>query len=207
MEPTRLPLFPLPIVLFPGTLVPLHIFEQRYRDMVADVLDKDKRFGLLYHDPDESGPFLTEEGRVGTVAVIKRHQPLPDGRSMILVRGEERFRIHDEVESDALYYEALVGPYEDKTGEIDPAAMVARRKRSLALFKNILQTQPHVPETMPSFSVKRELSFRLAGLVRMDPFWQRELLELRDESARLDRLDPVFQAGIERWWADGGLEA
>ena len=78
---------------------------------------------------------------------------------------------------------------------------------SLALFKNILQTQPHVPEAMPTFSVKRELSFRLAAVVRMDPFWQRELLELTDEQERLDRLDPVFQAGIDRWWEDKGMEA
>ena len=77
---------------------------------------------------------------------------------------------------------------------------MGRRKRSLSLFKNILQTLPHVPDGLPPFSVKRELSFRLAAVVRMDPFWQRELLELRDELARLDRLDPVFQAGIERWW-------
>ncbi len=207
MEPSRIPLFPLPMVLFPGTLVPLHIFEQRYRDMVSDVLEGEKRFGLLYHDPDESGPFMNETGRVGTVALIRRHQPLPDGRSMILVKGEDRFRIEEEVTGDALYYEAVVAPYEDHPPASDPAALVARRKRSLALFKNILQTQPHVPDALPSFSVKRELSFRLAGVVRMDPFWQKELLELRNEADRLDRLDPVFQAGIERWWAGGGTEA
>jgi ATP-dependent Lon protease len=98
MDAQRLPLFPLPIVLFPGTLIPLHIFEPRYRDMVADVLETDRRFGLIYHDPDRQGPFLSEEGRVGTVARIRRHQPLPDGRSLILVRGLERFRIESEAE-------------------------------------------------------------------------------------------------------------
>jgi Lon protease-like protein len=174
--------------------------------MVADVLEGDKRFGVLYHDPDESGPFMNEPGRIGTVAEIRRHQPLADGRSMIMVRGAERFEIHSEVTSEALYFEALVMPLEDAPAA-DQAALVARRKRSLALFKNILQTMPHVPEAMPAFSVKRELSFRLAAAVRMDPFWQRELLELRNESDRLDRLDPVFQAGIERWWEKKGNEA
>ena len=85
MESFRIPLFPLPMVLFPGTLVPLHIFEPRYREMVRDVMEGEKRFGLLYHDPDESGPFMNEEGQLGTVAEIRRHQPLPDGRSMLLV--------------------------------------------------------------------------------------------------------------------------
>ncbi len=206
MEPFRIPLFPLPMVLFPGTVVPLHIFEARYRQMVAHVMERDKQFGLLYHDPDESGPFLNEEGRIGTLALIRRHQPLPDGRSMILVRGMERFSIAGEVQGDSLYYEAMVVPYED-TPPSDPEKLQARRKRSLTLFKNVLQTVPHVPDAMPAFSVKKELSFRLAAVVRMDPFWKRELLQIQDEAARLDRLDPVFQAGIKRWWADKGSQA
>ena len=206
-EPYRLPLFPLPMVLFPETLVPLHIFEPRYRQMVSDVLERDKRFGILYHDPDESGPFMNESGRVGTVALIRKHQPLPDGRSMILVKGSERFQTHQEVASDAQYYEALVRPYADEPLPETVSGLVARRKRSLALFKNVLQTQPHVPDALPSFSVKREISFRLAAVVRMDPFWQQELLELREEEARLNRLDPIFQAGIERWWTEKGPEA
>ena len=206
MEKTTLPLFPLSMVLFPGTVVPLHIFEPRYRQMVTDVLNGDKRFGLIYHDPDEQGPFMNEPGRVGTVAVIRRYQPLPDGRSMIMVRGMDRFQTVAEVEGETLYYQAEVGPYEDLPHP-DPKVLVARRKRSLGLFKNILQTLSHVPEALPTFSVRRELSFRLAAVVRMDPFWQRELLEIQDETARLDRLDPVFQAGIERWWENKGKEA
>ena len=92
MNTSTLPLFPLSLVLFPGTVVPLHIFEPRYRQMVTDILEGDRRFGLLYHDPDEHGPFMNEPGRVGTVAVIRRYQPLPDGRSMIMVRGLDRFK-------------------------------------------------------------------------------------------------------------------
>jgi len=206
MSSFLLPLFPLPMVLFPGTLVPLHIFEPRYRQMVADVMEKESRFGLLYHDPDERGPFLNEPDRIGTVAEIKRYQPLPEGRSMILVKGLDRFRIVAEVDGATPYYQATVEVVEDKPVE-NRADLIARRKRSLALFKNVLQTQPHVPDAMPDFSVKRELSYRLAATVRMDPFWQQELLELRDEAERLSRLDPVFQAGIERWWDPRGNQA
>ena len=83
-----LPLFPLPVVLFPGAPMPLHIFEARYRRMVGRCLEFDKRFGLLHHDSDEDGPFLNEAGQVGTVAVIEEFQPLSDGRSLVLVRGE-----------------------------------------------------------------------------------------------------------------------
>jgi ATP-dependent Lon protease len=206
MELFRLPLFPLPLVLFPGTVIPLHIFEPRYREMVSQIMETDKRFGLLYHDSDEAGPFLNEKGRIGTVAEIRRHQLLPDGRSMILVRGVHRFSTIEEVAGETLYYQARVEEYEDVPQE-DQKLLRMRRKRSLTLFKNILQTLPHVPAAMPTFSVKRELSFRLAAVVRMDPFWQRELLELTNELHRLDRLDPVFQAGIERWWEHKGNEA
>lgn len=206
MTETSLPLFPLPMVLFPGTVAPLHVFEPRYRQLVSHVLGSDRRFGLIYHDPDESGPFLNEPGRVGTVAVIRRHQPLPDGRSLITVRGAERFEIQKETQGDALYFQAKVRPYEDDPVS-DSGQLVLRRKRSLALFRNILQTLPHAPEALPSLSVRRELSFPLAGVVRMDPFWQRELLEMKDEASRLDRLDPVFQARIERWWEQKGNEA
>lgn len=205
MDKKPIPLFPLAMVLFPGTVVPLHIFEPRYRQMVSDVMAGDRRFGLLYHDSDEAGPFMNEPGQVGTIAEIRKYQELPDGRSMILVRGVERFQIAEEYQGDRLYYQARVRPFEDEPTDVAP--LIVRRKRSLALFKNILQTTPHVPAAMPSFSTKRELSFRLAAVVRMDPFWQREFLELRDESARLDRLDPVFQAGIERWWEHKGNEA
>jgi Lon protease-like protein len=193
------------MVLFPGTVVPLHIFEPRYRQMVSEIMEGDRRFGLLYHDSDEAGPFLNEAGRVGTIAEIRRHQPLQDGRSMILVRGVRRFQIGEEFVGDKPYYQAVPAPYEDEPTE--KSELVLRRRRSLVLFKNILQTLPHVPAAMPNFSTKKELSFRLAAVVRMDPFWQRELLEIRNEAERLDRLDPVFQAGIERWWEHKGNEA
>jgi Lon protease-like protein len=206
MDARRLPLFPLPVVLFPGTLIPLHIFEPRYRDMVADVMKTDGSFGLVYHDPDRQGPFMNEEGRIGTVAKIRRHQPLTEGRSLILVRGVERFRIQSEAEGPALYYEAFVTKVQDDP-PADPEALRARRKSSLALFRSVLHTMPHVPEALPRFDVQDELSFKLAATLRMDPFWQQELLELRDEDLRLSRLEPLFRAGIQRWWDDWQAKA
>ena len=92
----RLPLFVLPTVLFPGALLPLHVFEPRYRQMAARCLETDKRFGVLYHDGERWGPFALREGGIGCVAEIVRFQPLPDGRSLLLTQGLERFRIVDE---------------------------------------------------------------------------------------------------------------
>ena len=133
---TRLPVFPLPTVLLPGTQMPLHIFEQRYRDMVRDVLEGDRRFGLVYHDWDLQGPFLCEEGTVGCTAELSQHEALEDGRSLIVVDGGPRFAIVDGIESGALYFEALVRPFTDE-GE---AATPGRRQCSLGLCEAVLHT-------------------------------------------------------------------
>jgi Lon protease-like protein len=187
-------------------MVPLHIFEARYREMLSRIMEGNHRFGILFHDPDESGPFMNEPGSVGTVARVARHQPLPDGRSLILVRGLHRFRIEEEVRAGAPYYEARVSPLLDLPPR-DPLALVDRRRRSLALLETLLKKLPHVPNPLPSFDVDSEISFRLAAVVRMDAGWKQELLEMRDEVARLDRLDPVLRVGVDRWWEEGGSEA
>ena len=206
MNEKPLPLFPLPLILFPGTLMPLHIFEERYRRMVADLQEGDGEFGILWHDPDEHGPFMNERGRVGTVARIRRHQPLPDGRSLILVRGVERFSIVQEVQGETPYYQARVKPYEDLPAS-NPEALQERRTRALELFRTVLKGTPHAPEALPDFRVDEEISFKLAAAVRMDPFWQQELLESTDEVERLTRLTPVLQVGLERWWEEEGPQA
>lgn len=194
----RLPLFPLPAVLFPGARIPLHIFEPRYRRMVGRCLEFDRRFGLLYHDPDLRGPFLMEEGRVGTVAEIEEFRILPDGRSLIVAGGRERFSIREGIESEEPYYEGVVLDYHDpETAE--NGGMVDRRRRSLALFREVvegLDERPD-PERLPELDPRREVSFRLAPTIQIDPRWQQSLLELRDEEERLDRLDTVFELAME----------
>lgn len=191
----RLPLFPLPVVLLPGASMPLHVFEPRYREMVADCLGADRRFGLVYHDWDQQGPFLFEEGRVGCVAVIHEHEALDDGRSLIGVRGVERFSIVDGIESKSRYYEALVTPYPDTKGVADEF-LTARRQESIRLFHAVLASLAERPEQLPELRPDRETSFRLAQTIAVDPPWHQQLLELRDETARLNELDRVFQAAL-----------
>ena len=86
--PFRLPIFPLGVVLFPGTPLPLHIFEPRYRQMLADCLAGDRRFGITPAGTDDE---LPEPGTVGCIAEVRVNQELPDGRSNIVVLGGERF--------------------------------------------------------------------------------------------------------------------
>src|SRR5436190_11566243 len=99
-----LPLFPLPnVVLFPNVFLPLHIFEPRYRELVADALAGDRIIGMVLLRPGFENNY---EGRpaiydVGCAGVITHSQPLADGRYDIVLRGMEKFRVTAEDHSRA----------------------------------------------------------------------------------------------------------
>src|SRR3989442_1916377 len=89
----ELPIFPLPIVLSPGAPQPLHVFEPRYRQLLADCLAADRRFGIAYvpAERDAGVEPLPRPGDVGCVAVIRNTQGLPDGRANLLTLGGRPF--------------------------------------------------------------------------------------------------------------------
>jgi uncharacterized protein len=109
-EVATLPLFPLPnVVLFPGVLLPLHVFEPRYRALVADALEGDRRFGMALLRPGWEADY---EGRppifaIGCSGVIVHAVRLDDGRYNIIVRGLDRFRVVDETH-DRQYRRAVI---------------------------------------------------------------------------------------------------
>jgi Lon protease-like protein len=88
-----LPLFPLNTVLFPGQVLPLHIFEPRYREMIADCLASDRTFGVVFIREGSEVGDTSIPHQVGTTAVIQEVEHLPDGRMNILTLGQERFRL------------------------------------------------------------------------------------------------------------------
>ena len=109
--PSQLRIFPLSeVVLFPDTLLPLHIFEPRYRKMLADSLATDRLIGMvLLKDPDADPPSVYGVGCAGTIV---EHKPFADGRSLVVLKGTVKFRIRREldvgepyrvVEAQALY--------------------------------------------------------------------------------------------------------
>jgi len=109
--PEVIPIFPLPgTVLVPGEVLPLHIFEPRYRDMVRDALASHKVFGMVEALPatpteDAGSAALREFGCVGFIA---HHQQLPDGRYMLWLLGLERFHIEEEIDAATLYRQVRV---------------------------------------------------------------------------------------------------
>ncbi|HYC00802.1 MAG TPA: LON peptidase substrate-binding domain-containing protein [Candidatus Limnocylindrales bacterium] len=100
--PEHIPIFPLSeVVLFPDTMLPLHIFEPRYRKMLADALDGDRVIGMvLIKDPDADPPAVYPVGCAGTII---EHKPFADGRSMIVLQGTVKFRIRRELDADEPY--------------------------------------------------------------------------------------------------------
>src|SRR2546427_1241363 len=115
----ELPFFPLPIVLSPGAPQPLHVFEPRYRQLLADCLAADRRFGIAYvpAERDAGVEPLPRPGDVGCVAVIRNTQGLPDGRSNVLTVGERRFVLIDWVSSEGPYRFAQGEEFDDEPVE------------------------------------------------------------------------------------------
>ena len=109
----RLPLFPLPLVMLPNEILPLHIFEERYQQMLSDVEDSHKMFGVVYFEPMEDFIERPASGAVGCVAEIRDSETMPDGRSNIVTIGVVRFRLIDYIDEGEPYLVGDVAYFED----------------------------------------------------------------------------------------------
>jgi len=179
MRPERIPLFPLNVVLFPGEQLPLHIFEPRYRRMVRECLDAKAPFGMLLALPNGVV-------RVGCTAeileVVKRYE---DGRMDIITVGRCPFRIMDLVTEDPLL-EGHVDYLEDDFDDCSPAP--GKRKQLIELYETchtLLYTS--MPKDLDDLRNK-ELAFTIAAALPLDLLWKQQILELRSEAERQNRL-------------------
>lgn len=196
----ELPLFPLPVVLFPGVPVPLHIFEPRYRQMLEDIRLANNLFGLAYFDSTTSETESPPIGHSGCVAEVTETQTLPDGRSNILAVGLIRYRIDSYVERDDPYLVARVSYFEDHE---EDASMLTESARDVAeTFTRIAQAVrtinderanlPDISDTEP-----QRLSFLVAAAMEIEPDVKQELLELRSTSERLKRLRGMLTRAVK----------
>ena len=196
--PLRLPIFPLSVVLFPGTPLPLHIFEPRYRRMLADCLAGDKRFGITPAGKEDRIP---DPGTVGCIAEIRVNQELPDGRSNIIVLGGERFVISRALEEGTPYFVAQVQTFEEEPGT-EPADDSAPRLRQVfasyyALLRQLNDVEPEEPN-LPDDAVG--LSFHVAAAIDCDPGVKQRLLVERSTARRVEALlmlVPILTASVE----------
>jgi len=192
---SQLPLFPLPLVLFPGVPLPLHIFEERYRRMFADVRATNNLFGLSYFDLNTATNTRPPVGHIGCAAEVVESQSLPDGRSNILTVGLVRYRFSEYVETDEPY---LVGRVEFFEDEREDAALLAARAGEVAeLFTRIARavrmlnddraSLPDLPDAEPE-----KLSFLVAAAMELDAEAKQALLELRSGAERLERISALL---------------
>lgn len=154
----ELPLFPLPdVVLFPQEVLPLHIFEPRYRMMLRTVLETDRRFGVVRWDPNQQ-----EMAQVGCCAEILQHQTQDDDRSNIVTLGQQRFRVL-EVVREAPFRVAMVSWIEDDPNTShdvlqDLGLQVTQALRDVVDLTGKLIGKPTtLPADLPD--LPRELSF------------------------------------------------
>ncbi len=192
----ELPLFPLNVVLFPGMVLPLHIFEPRYRQMVAECVERQKPFGVVLARP-ESEHLQEEPYLVGTMAEIRDVDQLEDGRMNIMTVGLKRFCILSQHRHKP-YLSGIVVPFEDDTEpeqDLVPCAHSARNlfRSYLELFlegeneRDVLANLPSVPE---------ELSHFIAYFLDVPDERRQHFLELTSTVQRLQEEIVILQREV-----------
>jgi len=192
----ELPIFPLPIVLFPGAPQPLHIFEPRYRQLLQDCLAADRRFGITYvaPDPTPGADPAPSTGDVGCVALIRSNQPLPDGRSNVLTVGERRFVLRGWISSTHPYRVAEIEEFDDDPTDAAEVGTLAADVRDgfgrLARALGVLTEREDQEIELPSDP--QLLSFQVAASLELDASAKQALQVIRSTSARLRQLAPML---------------
>jgi hypothetical protein len=179
----ELPLFPLHLVLFPGRPLPLHLFEPRYRTMLADCLAGERRFGVVAIRAGREAGGTADVFGIGTVAEIERVDELPDGRFDIVTRGVQRFRIHAFVEGPP-YLCATVELLEEPPSGPGDREVAARVRQLLMPYLTSLGAPHELLERLPADPT--DLSWLAAAAVQVEVPEQQRLLECDSLAARLD---------------------
>ncbi len=191
----ELPLFPLHTVLFPYAQLQLHVFEDRYREMVRSCVEFDRPFGIvLIREGSEMGgqaaPYM-----VGTAVRILKVIPYDDGRMDIHVEGERRFRIR-ELDEDSQPY--LIGRVEpvmeieiEETSETSELLDQAKEQFSQLIHKIFARQEFNVSVKLPTDPVV--LSFTIANMLHMENLAKQQLLETTDTLERVNTLMPILQ--------------
>lgn len=177
-------LFPLPLVLLPTERIPLHIFEERYRELIGECIDSGGDFGLVFADGDG----VREIGTRARVAEVLGR--LPDGRMDVLVEGGDRFRLV-ELTTGRSFHTARVVAFDDD----DDPADVESVERALGLFdrlRELTRSDVEVPEADAP-----QLSYALAARVEFAPGDKLELLTDVSERSRLAHLCDLLEGAVQ----------
>jgi Lon protease-like protein len=182
----ELPLFPLDVVLFPGMLLPLHIFEARYRLMMARCLEGDHTFGVSLISTGAAGAAATIGAGVGCVAEIVESVTLDDGRLNLQTVGKRRFQVLSMRVEDE-YLMGTVEWLDDVATESEAAPLANQVLRSLRRYLGAIGT--NIGESRGALGVPdnaHDLSMWIAAILAVPNRQKQELLELRSTAMRLE---------------------
>jgi Lon protease-like protein len=189
----RIPLFPLNTVLFPGTALPLHIFEGRYREMIGECVAQDRVFGVVRAE-GESLAIIGCTARV--VRVLER---FPDGRMNVLCEGEQRFEI-EGLDESRIFLQADVELFEDDDGE---GSTRPQREECAALHFATLHLAGI--ETPPMhLDLNAPVAFQLADALPSDLGFKQQLLGSRSDADRTSRLRDFYHALLPKLQGGAG---
>ncbi len=175
-----LPLFPLDVVLFPGTPLPLHIFEPRYREMISECLDRKTSFGVVR--AKEEG--VAEIGCTAEIITVTRKYP--DGRLDIVTEGRERFEVM-QVNQERSFLQAEVLYLQDEPDKAT-AEEIAQAVKLQAEIIELAGSTPAPPE-----SEDPQLSFNLVGPLPLDLDFKQTLLGMKSEAERMQAVISYFE--------------
>ena len=204
----QLPIFPLPLVLMPYELLPLHIFEPRYRQMLKDIELRRNLFGINLFEPQSEYDEKPKPGTVGCVAEVKQSQTLPDERSNIVTFGLIRYRLIDFVDAGTPYFSARVEFFED---DPEPAEVLAPIAEAVfTLFERVAKAAfklsgnrgrlPEVPRAAPE-----QLSFLVAAAFNLDNELKLQFIEFTSTSKRLENLKGILEQAVTQMESNAEL--
>lgn len=179
----RIPLFPLDVVLFPGAPLPLHIFEDRYKEMIAECIQHQSEFGMVRARRDGLS-IVGCTARV--VAVIERY---PDGRMDILCRGERRFEI-ESLHVGRSFLEAEI----DFLADREPTSTRRDREQCAALHMKMIELSGDGLVEFPQLDLNQPVAFVLASAIPADLEFKQELLHLHSDAQRTTRLMEFYRS-------------
>ena len=191
--PPSIPIFPLQdVMLFPDASRPLHIFEPRYREMVADALEGDRIIGMVmlhagYEDEYAGNPPIYDIGCAGVISNVER---LPDGRYNTVLSGLVKFRITSEDQSRA-YRVAAVEAIPEGLNDDESAALRRHRPLLMQLLSSVAPSQSPAPEELPDEMLVNGLS-QFLGMSALDRL---DLLRQEGPLARAEALIGLLERG------------
>jgi Lon protease-like protein len=185
MPSSDFPLFPLGLVALPGELIPLHIFEERYKTMINQCLEHGQEFGIVW---------LADDGlrEIGCACEIDRVlERMEDGRINLIARGTRPFRVLER-QGHLAYPAGVIEFVEDRRDEVDPVLLADARAAYADLVQRATDEEPEAR------ALEEMGAYEMAGTVDFGLEAKQGLLDLRSENARLQLVARLFRAAIKR---------